>query len=190
MPGDSDFSGSWSVTLSARTHGCPLKTNSTTFKQAKFCSIPIARAGGMPDGGSFVPDVLVWWTGGQHGFVHVSAPLFVATPLTFVSTWDGDELSMIQAQHQLRAARKLDVPGLSSKLDSALAPLTEKGLASRGLGLHRVIDAGDRAESFVATLASHGVTSVAYPNGCVPITPPLDRIDETVTALGRVLETL
>jgi len=155
-----------------------------------FASSPLARAGGLPDGGSFVPDILVWWTGGQHGFVHVSAPLFVATPLTFVSTWDGDELSMIQAQHQLRAARRLDVPALSSKLDAALAPLAQKGFASRGLGLHRVIAAGERAEPLVTALASHGVTSVAYPNGCVPITPPLDRIVETVAALARVAGSL
>jgi acyl-CoA reductase-like NAD-dependent aldehyde dehydrogenase/4-aminobutyrate aminotransferase-like enzyme len=151
-----------------------------------FASSPLARAGGLPGGESFVPDVLVWWTGGQHGFVHVSAPLFVPTPLTFVSTWDGDELSMIQAHHQLRAARALDVPALSRSLDEALARLEAKGYRSRGLGLHRVIDAGDRADRLVAALASARVHTTAYPNGCVPITPALDRVEETVAALDAL----
>jgi len=59
--------------------------------------------------------------------MHVSRALHVPTPLTFVSTWDGDELSLIQMQHQLWAARKLDLTGPIAQMDELakqIAPLT------------------------------------------------------------------
>ncbi len=165
-----------------------VETASAYFKSGRgaFASSAFTRAGSLEGGGSFVPDILTWFTGGQHGYVHVSAPYFVATPLTFVSTWDGDELSMIQAQHQLRAARKVDVASLAAKLDSALNPLSQKGFTLRGQGLHRVIDAGEHAESLVSSLAKAGLHTTAYANGCVPITPALDQVDSVVERLTRL----
>ncbi|MBX7190594.1 MAG: aldehyde dehydrogenase family protein [Sandaracinaceae bacterium] len=163
-----------------------VETASAYFKSGRgaFASSAFTRAGSLEGGGSFVPDILTWFTGGQHGYVHVSAPYFVPTPLTFVSTWDGDELSMIQAQHQLRAARKLDVASLAAILDEALIPLSHKGFTLRGQGLYRVIDAGDRAEALVAELAGRGLHTLAYPNGCVPITPALDQVEQVIAKLG------
>jgi acetylornithine/succinyldiaminopimelate/putrescine aminotransferase len=163
-----------------------VETASAYWKSGRgaFASSAFTRAGSLEGGGSFVPDLLTWFTGGQHGYVHVSAPYFVPTPLTFVSTWDGDELSMIQAQHQLRAARKVDVASLAAKLDAALAPFAAQGFTLRGQGLHRVIDAGDRAEQLVASLAAKGLHTLAHANGCVPITPALDQVDEVVAKLA------
>ena len=165
-----------------------VETASAYFKSGAgaFASSAFTRAGSLEGGGSFVPDVLTWFTGGQHGYVHVSAPYFVATPLTFVSTWDGDELSMIQAQHQLRAARKADITSLATKLADALNPLAQKGFRLRGQGLHRVIDAGDRADALVAELAKAGLHTIAYANGCVPITPAIDQVDSVILKLGRL----
>ena len=51
---------------------------------------------------AITPDIFGWWTGAQAGLLHVSARWFEAKPLTFVSTWDGDELSLIRAQRQVR----------------------------------------------------------------------------------------
>jgi succinylglutamate-semialdehyde dehydrogenase len=138
----------------------------------------------------FVPDALVWWTGGQHGFVHVTSKLWVATPLTFVSTWDGDELSMIQAHHQLRAARGVDIASASRALDRALAPLGEAGLSARGLGLYRVIAAGARADVVVEALRAAGVHATALANGAVPVAPPLDRAHEAVASVGAAVHSL
>ena len=56
-----------------------------------------------------VPDVLAWWGGGQTGYLHCATRWFIGTPLTLVSTWDGDELSLVRQHHQLRAARQLDI---------------------------------------------------------------------------------
>src|SRR5262249_16860651 len=121
----------------------------------------------------FVPDAIVWWTGGQLGVVHVTSALWVATPLTFVSTWDGDELSLVQAHAQLRAARACDVAGTSLRLDEALAPLAAIGIDAGGLGLYRVIRAGDRSAELVLALAPH-VSVRALPHGAIPIAPGLD----------------
>lgn len=165
-----------------------VETASAYFKSGAgaFASSAFTRARSLEGGSSFVPDVLTWFTGGQHGYVHVSAPYFVATPLTFVSTWDGDELSMIQAQHQLRAARKADIASLATKLADALNPLSHKGFALRGQGLHRIIDAGDRADALVAELANAGLHTIAYANGCVPVTPAIDQVDSVIARLARV----
>jgi len=160
-----------------------------------FASSAWTRAGSLPDGGhfperetsdSFVPDALVWWTGGQHGYVHVSTPLFVATPLTFVSTWDGDELSMIQSHHALRAARKEDVFGLAMRLDDALVSFTQRhGGTLRGVGLHRVVDAGTNTDRMVTILRDASISARANPNGCIALRPTFDQVDAFVTALNR-----
>src|SRR6185369_5402050 len=80
-----------------------------------------------------IPDVLAWWGGGQTGYLHTSARWFVPGPLTLVSTWDGDELSLVRQHHQLRAARHLDVAAGGRALEAALP-------GSHGLGAYRVLD--------------------------------------------------
>src|SRR6185436_1476242 len=81
-----------------------------------------------------VPDVLTWWGGGQTGYLHCAPKWYVGTPLTLVSTWDGDELSLVRQHHYLRAARRIDIGRGSAALDAALAPVK-----SAGLGAYRVI---------------------------------------------------
>jgi acyl-CoA reductase-like NAD-dependent aldehyde dehydrogenase/4-aminobutyrate aminotransferase-like enzyme/GNAT superfamily N-acetyltransferase len=132
---------------------------------------------------SFLPDMLGWWTGGQHGFLHVSAPLFVTNPLTFVSTWDGDELSMIQAHHQLRSARNVEVAPLGAALEKALM---RSGLPMHGAGLYRVLDGGEQAEAIAARLLAQGIRAKRYPGGRIAIAPPLDRATEAIERLGDV----
>jgi hypothetical protein len=79
-----------------------------------------------------IPDVLAWWGGGQTGYLHTTARWFVSTPLTLVSTWDGDELSLIRQHHQLRAARRLVLATASAALDEAAAIANDEtsGLAA------------------------------------------------------------
>lgn len=134
----------------------------------------------------FVPDLTIWWTGGQLGFVHVTTPFHVPAPLTLVSTWDGDELSLLQMHHQLRAARKLDthqeIAAGSAALDAALS-----GVSWQGRGLYRVIAAGDQAESLAQSLAEQNIRVRPYPGGRLAVVPALDRAVEQAEALGRAL---
>lgn len=116
-----------------------------------------------------IPDVLTWWGGGQTGYVHTSAKWFIGTPLTLVSTWDGDELSLVRQHHQLRAARHVDIGALSAALDRALAPYP-----SHGLGAYRVIHAGDNARTLSAQLAERGILVRQFPKGRLGIIPGLD----------------
>lgn len=125
--------------------------------------------------GGFVPDIAIWWTGGQLGFVHVTSPLHVPNPLTLVSTWDGDELSLVQMHHQLRAARSVDVAAASEALDAAMSVAIGAGLRVHGCGLYRVIDAGERADGIASALLERGVRLRPYPGGRLAVVPPLDR---------------
>ncbi|TMQ20828.1 MAG: aldehyde dehydrogenase family protein, partial [Deltaproteobacteria bacterium] len=129
-----------------------------------------------------VPDVLVWWGGGQTGYLHCAPRWFVGSPLTLVSTWDGDELSLIRQHHQLRAAHKLDIAGASAALDRALAQVT-----SAGLGAYRVIDAGAMAGSLAGALAERGILVRRFPNQHLGIVPALDQIEVAAQALGVAL---
>ena len=129
-----------------------------------------------------MPDVLAWWGGGQTGYLHTSAKWFISSPLTLVSTWDGDELSLVRQHHQLRAARHLDIAGGSAHLERALAKV-----GSSGLGAYRVIDAGERAGALAQQLASHGIRVRRFPQGRLGIIPPLDQLVETARALETAL---
>lgn len=154
-----------------------------------FVETPSAyyRSGRGPfamSGTPFSPDLMIWWTGGQLGFVHTNAAYRVAKPFTLVSTWDGDELSLIQAHHQLRAARHLDVAAGSAALDEALS---RASLPSHGLGLYRVIEAGARADEIVERLAAAGIRVRRFPGGRLGVIPPLDRAREYAERLGAVL---
>ena len=127
------------------------------------------------------PDVLVWWGGGQTGYLHTSARWFVATPLTLVSTWDGDELSLVRQHHQLRAARHLELgPGIAA-LDRALA-----NVSSAGLGAYRVISAGDKAPALAEQLADRGIVVRRFPGGRLGIIPALDQVEAAARALGTL----
>jgi acyl-CoA reductase-like NAD-dependent aldehyde dehydrogenase/4-aminobutyrate aminotransferase-like enzyme len=129
-----------------------------------------------------VPDVLVWWGGGQTGYLHCSTRWFVPGPLTLVSTWDGDELSLVRQHHQLRAARELDVTAAGAALERALAPVT-----SAGLGAYRVIDAGGKATALADALAARGIAVRRFPNGRLGVIPALDQIEAAAQALGAAL---
>lgn len=128
-----------------------------------------------------IPDVLVWWGGGQTGYLHCSTKWYVGTPLTLVSTWDGDELSLIRQHHHLRAARHLDLaPGIAA-LDAALA-----NVPSAGLGAYRVISAGDKAPALAEQLADRGLVVRRFPGGRLGIIPALDQVEAAARAMGTL----
>jgi RHH-type proline utilization regulon transcriptional repressor/proline dehydrogenase/delta 1-pyrroline-5-carboxylate dehydrogenase len=134
------------------------------------------------------PDILIWWGGGQTGYVHCKARWFIGTPLTLVSTWDGDELSLVRQHHQLRAARRLDIAAASAALDAALEVGSSKGLPSQGLGLYRVIDAGYRADALWQSLRERGALVRRFPNGHLGVVPTLDGAATAAAALRTALD--
>jgi RHH-type proline utilization regulon transcriptional repressor/proline dehydrogenase/delta 1-pyrroline-5-carboxylate dehydrogenase len=133
------------------------------------------------------PDVMVWWGGGQTGYVHCLPRWYVPGPLTLVSTWDGDELSLVRQHHQLRAARRLDLPAASKALDDALAVAGDHGMTSAGQGLYRVLTAGDRATALADSLRDRGIRVRRFPAGRLGIIPALDDAFAAARALGAAL---
>ncbi len=121
-----------------------------------------------------VPDILAWWGGGHTGYLHTNARYRVAKPLAMVSTWDGDELSLVRDHHQLRAARKLDIDAVAAAFQDALEPIRKAGLKLRGRGLYWVIEAGARAEELDTALRAEGVDLRVYPGGRLAVIPCLD----------------
>ncbi|MCA9580174.1 MAG: aldehyde dehydrogenase family protein [Myxococcales bacterium] len=134
-----------------------------------------------------VPDIRLWWAGGQLGLVHMSAATFVKAPLTMVSTWDGDELSLIRAHHQLRAARNIDVAEKARWLDQALAPCREAGVDVFGAGLYRVVSGGPVASALVGACAQANVRLRPFAHGAVALAPPLDASQGDFKRLGDIL---
>ncbi len=132
-----------------------------------------------------VPDVMLWWGGGQTGYLHCLPRWFVGSPLTLVSTWDGDELSLIRQHHQLRAARHVDVA--AHAWDEAMAVAQSHGLPAAGMGAYRVISAGSRATALATALAERGLPVRRYPGDGLAIVPALDQSAAAASAFTAAL---
>ncbi|MCY1058181.1 aminotransferase class III-fold pyridoxal phosphate-dependent enzyme [Nannocystis sp. SCPEA4] len=89
-----------------------------------------------------VPDMVLWYPGGQIGHIFVGDRYYIKKPLVLISTWDGDELSAIRAHEHLRAARRLDLGDSIAALDALLhndvLPACP-GARLGGAGLYRTI---------------------------------------------------
>lgn len=163
----------------------PLIAVETTTGNYRTGAGPFAHSGGL-----LTPDILMWWSGGQTGYLHVNKRFLVPKPLTMVSTWDGDEISLIRHQHYLRALRSLDMRAGLQALDAALSVAAARGLNPRGLGAYRVLSAGERADAVVAHLARHGVRVRRFTNGCLGLAPAMDVLAHSADKLRAALEVM
>lgn len=157
-----------------------VETTTHTYRSGKGPFLSTSPAVGL------TPDVLVWWGGGQTGYVHCTSRWFIGSPLTLVSTWDGDELSLVRQHHYLRAARHLDLAAGAAALDRALGH-APAGITSTGLGAYRVIHAGDRAAALAASLEGRGLPVRIFPGGRLGVIPALDQVEAAAAALGEAL---
>jgi len=137
------------------------------------------------------PDAVTWWGGGQVGFVHVAPRWFVPKPLTLVSTWDGDELSLVRVHHQLRAIRRLDLSPAVAALHDGLGGLPAPARA-RGAGLYRVVHLGSptRAQQVaqgVAAGTGAWLPQLPGDEGALVVAPPLDAPVDRVRAVAEAL---
>ena len=146
------------------------------------------RSGHGPFGscarGAARPDVLAWWGGGQTGYLHVATRWLVPGPLTLVSTWDGDELSLVRNHHQLRAARRLDLAAGIRALDEACEAARRAGLTVHGAGLYRVIEDGGE---LAGRLAAQNILVRTLPRGRIAIVPALDDAPVAAARLAAAL---
>ena len=80
------------------------------------------------------------WAGGQTGYLHVKTPWFISKPLMMVSTWDGDELSMIRTRHNSQAllsrSDRIDNPDF----ESVYAVFESRGYRVSGQHHYRTVE--------------------------------------------------
>ena len=137
------------------------------------------------DGAQGDADVVMWWAGGQVGHVFVSPRVFVPTPLTLISTWDGEDLSGTRLLCQVYATRSLDLAPLAAWLDAALAARFGAG-AVGGAGLFRVAR-HPAAARLQEALAAGGV-QVQRLGDALQFAPPLTLTADERVAFERALD--
>ncbi len=139
-----------------------------------------------------VPDAVVWYPGGQLGHVFVSDRYFIAKPLALISTWDGDELSLVRAHEHLRAARKLDLTRAITALNELVIALAARlpGARIGGLGLYRSLElvSPEQAQSLHRAAAIRGIRLGRGRPATLVFVPALD-VDADELA-GSVLASL
>ena len=107
------------------------------------------------------PNMVWWYAGGQLGHVFVDEQYFVSKPLTLISTWDGDEISMRRTYRHLVEAKKHLERGVAKKFEGAFrhpaldagsstGPRIKSGVTGTGLGLWRAFDLGSPEKAHAA----------------------------------------
>ncbi len=129
----------------------------------------------LPD--RFVPNMVLWYPGGQLGQIFVDSRWWVGKPLMLISTWDGDEVSLIRTHEHLRAAHRLDLLPAIAELDTLVALAGER-LAGRpgGAGLYRTLTLAneDRATHLRELARARGLLlGLGLPDTLLFV-PPLD----------------
>jgi 4-aminobutyrate aminotransferase-like enzyme len=144
------------------------------------------------DGEPLKPNVILWYAGGQLGHVFVDDKHYVGKPLTLISTWDGDEISMVRAHHHLLEARHLLKESRGAAFQRALEDKKLPG-TRRGCGLWQVLDIGDelKADAVRKAALRRGLrVGKGFP-GRVVLAPPLCVNDaEIQSGLSRLEQAL
>ncbi len=125
------------------------------------------------------PDMVWWYAGGQLGHIFVNDAHYVDKPLTLISTWDGDEISVLRTRHHLLEGRALLKEGRSERFELALRDVAPD-VTRYGTGLWQALSLGDRAEKFVHSLRDRGLRVAAGLPGRVVLCPPLCVTDDEV----------
>jgi succinylglutamate-semialdehyde dehydrogenase len=108
------------------------------------------------DGAPLKPNIILWYAGAQLGHLFVDDEHWVSKPLTLISTWDGDEVSMVRAHHHLLEARHLLKDGrgaaFARAFDDSLRSFASPSFRTlpgkrHGGGLWQVLDLGDETKA-------------------------------------------
>jgi acetylornithine/succinyldiaminopimelate/putrescine aminotransferase len=165
--------GASAVAAQCRRHGLPL----VVVEHATGCF----RGGGGRWGVDslpidVVPDAVLWYPGGQVGHVFVGEAVWVDKPLTLISTWDGDEVSIIRAHEHLDRARLLDTVPAIEALGELLHTVAPPGARAGGRGLYRTLTFASDEEARVRaeTAAAAGVRLKPGLPDTLAFVPPLD----------------
>jgi 4-aminobutyrate aminotransferase-like enzyme/GNAT superfamily N-acetyltransferase len=158
------------------SHSIPLVLIETASGGYRSGAGPWGLSGLDPE---FCPNLVLWYPGGQLGQIFVDSRHWIGTPLQLISTWDGDELSLIRTHEHLRAAHRLQ---LEPSID-ALGDLVHEAAQTwsghvrvGGLGLYRTLSFGDpsRAERVRERAQASGLLLGRGLPDTLIFAPPLD----------------
>ncbi len=135
------------------------------------------------DGEPLKPNLVLWYSGAQLGHVFVDDKHYVGKPLTLISTWDGDELSILRTYHHVLEARALLKDGRGAAFHRRLDELRLPG-RRLGAGLWQVLDLGDvlKADALKKGAFRRGLRLGRGLPGRVVLAPPLCVSDDEVQA--------
>jgi succinylglutamic semialdehyde dehydrogenase len=125
------------------------------------------------------PNMVLWYAGAQLGHVLTDRDTYVGKPLTLISTWDGDELSMIRTRAHLIEARALLEERRPERFEKALNEAKLK-VPHVGRGLHQalVFESVGAADEVRARLKDNGLRVGAGLPGRLVLSPPVSLSDD------------
>ncbi len=133
-------------------------------------------------------DLVLWWAGGQIGHIFCKPHVFVAKPLTLISTWDGDELSATRILWQLYATLgglSERVERLSEHLNNILSQVFPEGSLG-GTGLYRTLKSS-QAREIQRALRERNVQLQCFGDHLC-IAPPLSADEQELETFGKRLQ--
>ncbi len=98
------------------------------------------------DGVPLKPNLILWYAGGQLGHIFVDDKHYVGKPLQLISTWDGDEISIVRTHHHLLEARRLLKDSRGAAFHRMVDEVRLPG-RRKGAGLWQVLDVEDELKA-------------------------------------------
>jgi acyl-CoA reductase-like NAD-dependent aldehyde dehydrogenase/4-aminobutyrate aminotransferase-like enzyme/GNAT superfamily N-acetyltransferase len=137
------------------------------------------------DSHPIAPNLVLWYAGAQLGHLFTDDQYYVSKPLTLISTWDGDEISIRRTYRHLLLAREVLQAGLATRFDALLRShnLSERVL---GKGLWRSVNA-----NIVEQARERGLVLASGFDGRTMVTPHLgstpQELERGVAILKEIL---
>lgn len=169
----------WAALLAWRARtGVPIVLSETTTGRYRS-----GHGAWWSDGVHGHADLVLWWGGGQLGHIFCTPETFVEKPLSFISTWDGDELSATRSLWQFYACMDAPVAERSAELEAGLVAAGIERMD--GLGLYRVLRFGANPvlRRVERTMERYGITLERVSSRALAVAPP-------ITASGEIIERL
>jgi len=144
-----------------------------------------ARGLFLSDSLSIKPNMVWWYTGGQLGHVFVDDHYFVEKPLTLISTWDGDDISITRAYHAMLALSTGNYNTLISDFEKNI-----KRFNAHGLGAWQAIKFKTKEELRQARTRAHAknlLLGAGFDNTLM-ICPKPDLAPELLASIIKTLE--
>lgn len=142
------------------------------------------------------PSMVWWYAGAQLGHIFCDDHTWVPTPLTLISTWDGDEISMVRTRyHLLEAIQGLRARRAQAFEEALLDAVDGRALAfGRGLYWGLDVESEERAQRLLEQAREQNLRLTRGLPGRVMVVPPVNigdrELEDGMKRLRLALEAL